>query len=167
MNDTTLGSAFKLPFDGYIVPLEEVPDAVFSSKMMGDGFAIEPTNNTLVSPINGEVVSIFPTKHAIGLKTDQGLELLIHVGLETVNLNGKGFTCLIEEGEKVTQGTPLLKIDLNYIKENAKSLVTPIIFTNLSERGQIQLLKTGYNEQGITNVIELVSKKNSKLIRSN
>ncbi|MEW4277897.1 PTS glucose transporter subunit IIA [Priestia megaterium] len=159
MNDTTLESAFKLPFDGYIVPLEEVPDAVFSSKMMGDGFAIEPTNNTLVSPINGEVVSIFPTKHAIGLKTDQGLELLIHVGLETVNLNGKGFTCLIKEGEKVTQGTPLLKIDLNYIKENAKSLVTPIIFTNLSEHNQIQLLKTGYNEQGITNIIELVSKK--------
>ncbi len=81
MNDTTLGSVFKLPFDGYIVPLEEVPDAVFSSKMMGDGFAIEPTNNTLISPINGEVVSIFPTKHATGLKTDQGLELLIHVGL--------------------------------------------------------------------------------------
>ncbi|AEN88375.1 Phosphoenolpyruvate-dependent sugar phosphotransferase system EIIABC [Priestia megaterium WSH-002] len=159
MNDTTLESAFKLPFDGYIVPLEGVPDAVFSSKMMGDGFAIEPTNNTLVSPINGEVVSIFPTKHAIGLKTDHDLELLIHVGLETVNLNGKGFTCLIKEGEKVTQGTPLLKIDLNYIKENAKSLVTPIIFTNLSEHNQIQLLKTGYNEQGITNIIELVSKK--------
>ncbi|MFE3894149.1 MULTISPECIES: PTS glucose transporter subunit IIA [unclassified Priestia] len=126
---------------------------------MGDGFAIEPTNNILVSPINGEVVSIFPTKHAIGLKTDQDLELLIHVGLETVNLNGKEFTCLIKEGEKVTQGTPLLKIDLNYIKENAKLLVTPIIFTNLSEHNQIQLLKTGYNEQGITNIIELVSKK--------
>ncbi|RBN37347.1 PTS beta-glucoside transporter subunit EIIBCA, partial [Priestia megaterium] len=88
-NYTISESAFILPFDGYIMPLEDVPDAVFSSKMMGDGFAIEPTNNTLVSPINGEVVSIFPTKHAIGLKTDEGLEILIHVGIETVALKGQ------------------------------------------------------------------------------
>ncbi|MFD9629055.1 PTS sugar transporter subunit IIA [Peribacillus muralis] len=158
-SQTSLENDFILPFDGYIKPLEEVPDAVFSSRMMGDGFAIEPTNDILVSPIKGEVVSIFPTKHAICLKTEEGLEILIHVGLETVNLNGEGFTCLVEERQKVTQGTQLLKIDLDYIKENAKSTITPIIFTNLPEDSQIQVLKSGYNEQGTSNTIEITLKK--------
>ncbi|MCK1995160.1 PTS transporter subunit EIIC [Peribacillus muralis] len=158
-SQTSLENDFILPFDGYIKPLEEVPDAVFSSRMMGEGFAIEPTNDILVSPIKGEVVSIFPTKHAICLKTEEGLELLIHVGLETVNLNGEGFTCLVEERQKVTQGTQLLKIDLDYIKENAKSTITPIIFTDLPEDSQIQLLKSGYNEQGTPNTIEITLKK--------
>ncbi|MEG8980375.1 PTS glucose transporter subunit IIA [Priestia megaterium] len=154
-NYTISESAFILPFDGYVMPLEDVPDAVFSSKMMGDGFAIEPTNNTLVSPINGEVVSIFPTKHAIGLKTDEGLEILIHVGIETVALKGQGFTCLVEDGQKIKQGTPLLKLELDYIKENAKSIITPVIFTNLPKETKVELNKTGYFDQGTNNIITL------------
>nr|WP_308416494.1 glucose PTS transporter subunit IIA [Priestia megaterium] len=151
-NYTISESAFILPFDGYVMPLEDVPDAVFSSKMMGDGFAIEPTNNTLVSPINGEVVSIFPTKHAIGLKTDEGLEILIHVGIETVALKGQGFTCLVEDGQKIKQGTPLLKLELDYIKENAKSIITPVIFTNSPKETKVELNKTGYFNQGTNNI---------------
>ncbi|TDB54876.1 PTS beta-glucoside transporter subunit EIIBCA [Bacillus sp. CBEL-1] len=151
----TLESEFELPFDGYVMPLEEVPDAVFSSKMMGDGFAITPTNETLTSPIEGEVVSIFPTKHALGLKTDEGLEILIHVGVETVALKGQGFTCLVEEGQSVKRGTPLLKLDLDYIKENAKSIVTPIIFTNLPKEQTVKINKQGFYNQGTDKVFTL------------
>ncbi|OHR72698.1 permease [Bacillus sp. HMSC76G11] len=147
--------AVVMPFEGEVKPLEEVPDAVFSSKLMGDGFAIEPINNTLVSPIDGEVVSVFPTKHAIGLKSNDGLELLIHVGLETVSLKGEGFTSLAKEGQEVKKGTPLLKIDLDYIKKHAVSTITPVIFTNLAEGTSVKLLKTGYQEQGSAGVIAL------------
>ncbi|MCG3398633.1 glucose-specific PTS transporter subunit IIBC [Staphylococcus massiliensis] len=122
------------PIEGQIVPLSDVPDQVFSDKLMGEGIAIKPITGEVVAPFNGTVELVFPTKHAIGLKSDNGVELLIHFGLETVQLEGKGFEVLVEAGSKVEVGTPLLRVDLEYIREHAKSDITPIIFTNSSER---------------------------------
>ncbi len=147
---------FSLPFEGLVMPLEKVPDQVFSAKLMGDGFAIEPVNDTLYSPISGEVMSIFPTKHAFGLKTDTGLELLIHVGIDTVELKGEGFTTLVNEGERIEPGTPLLQINIDYLKKNATSLVTPVVFTNLPEGKKVEIKKTGYQKQGTKGVIKLL-----------
>ncbi|CAG9620038.1 PTS sugar transporter subunit IIA [Sutcliffiella rhizosphaerae] len=118
------------PITGRLVPLEEVPDPVFAERMMGDGIAIEPTEGTVVSPVNGEIVQFFPTKHAIGIKSETGVEVLIHVGLETVGMKGEGFEGLVNVGDKVSVGTPLLHFDVALIKEKAKSVVTPIILTN-------------------------------------
>ncbi|MGE7879671.1 N-acetylglucosamine-specific PTS transporter subunit IIBC [Peribacillus muralis] len=146
---------FVLPIEGTVLPIEEVPDQVFAMKMMGDGFAIEPANGKLVSPIDGEVLSIFPTNHALGLKMDNGMEILIHVGLDTVKLNGEGFTPLVKEGQRVTKGTPLLDIDLDFVKRNAPSTITPIIFTNLSEGSAVKLQKSGSQKQNTPDIIRL------------
>jgi PTS system glucose-specific IIA component len=121
------------PLNGKVLDITEVPDPVFSQKMMGEGVAIEPTDGQVVSPIDGEVVSVFPTKHAVGLKTKSGLELLIHIGLETVNLNGEGFESFVQAGDKVKRGDKLISFDLGIIKEKATSTITPIIITNTDE----------------------------------
>jgi len=127
------------PLKGEIVPITEVPDQVFAGKMMGDGFAIKPEDGTVLSPANGKVMNIFPTKHAIGIQSDGGKEILIHVGLDTVQLNGEGFHMLIEEGDRVETGQPLMEADLAYIEKNAKSTITPIVFTNLAEGEKLML----------------------------
>ncbi|MCG5102527.1 PTS system trehalose-specific EIIBC component [Oceanobacillus alkalisoli] len=117
------------PLSGKVTALENVPDPTFAEKMMGDGLAIEPTDGKVVSPVNGEVVVTFPTKHAIGLKTESGIEILIHVGLETVHMDGEGFEVHVEQGERVKVGDPLITFDLQLIKERAASHITPIIIT--------------------------------------
>ncbi|SHH42874.1 PTS sugar transporter subunit IIA [Virgibacillus chiguensis] len=129
------------PLNGDILPLEEVPDPVFSQKMMGEGIAIMPSDGKLVSPINGKVVQIPDTKHAIGLVADDGTEILIHVGLETVALKGKGFDVKVQADDTVKLGDLLMDIDLAYIKEHASSTVTPIIITNNTD-GSKQLSYT-------------------------
>ena len=118
------------PIEGKIILLEDVEDQVFSQKLMGDGYAVDITNNTVVSPFDGEVVMTFPTNHAYGLKRDDGLEILIHLGMDTVQLNGAGFECLVEKGDKIKKGDMIAKIDLNYIKEQGKSLISPVIVTS-------------------------------------
>ncbi|MCM3720073.1 PTS sugar transporter subunit IIA [Fictibacillus phosphorivorans] len=118
------------PLTGKIVSIEEVPDPTFSQKMMGDGIAIEPTEGVVVSPVDGEVVQFFHTKHAIGIQSKSGAEILIHVGLETVNMNGEGFDGHVKVGDKVRAGDKLLSFDLDLIKEKAASTVTPIVITN-------------------------------------
>lgn len=118
------------PLNGDIIPLEEVPDPVFNQKMMGEGIAIIPSDGKLVSPVNGKVVQIPDTKHAIGLIADDSTEILIHVGLETVALNGKGFNVKVKAGDEVKTGDVLMDFDLAYIQEHASSTVTPIIITN-------------------------------------
>lgn len=122
------------PINGKIVPLEEVPDAVFSGKMMGDGLAIMPKDGKVYAPIDGEVVLVADTKHAVGLKAKDGTELLIHIGLETVMLKGEGFTTLVKAGDEVKVGEPLVEVDWAYIGEHASSTITPIIVTNSEER---------------------------------
>lgn len=118
------------PLTGEIKSITDVPDPVFSQKMMGDGFAIEPTEGIVESPVDGEIVQVFHTKHAVGIKSNEGVEVLIHVGLETVSLKGEGFEAHVSEGQKVNKGDKLLTFDLNYIKENAKSTITPVVITN-------------------------------------
>ncbi|CAM4038375.1 PTS system glucose-specific transporter subunit IICBA [Bacillus manliponensis] len=147
--------AIAMPIEGRILPITEVPDQVFSGKMMGDGFAIEPTEGTVVSPVNGEIVNVFPTKHAIGIQSEGGKEILIHFGIDTVKLNGEGFEAFVAQGDKVTQGQPLLKVDLAFVKENAPSTITPIVFTNLQEGQQVVMKKKGNIDKGETAVIDI------------
>lgn len=125
------------PLKGKIVPISEVPDPVFSQKMMGDGFAIIPENDIVRSPVDGEVTNIFPTKHAISLKSSDGRELLIHVGLETVSLKGDGFTTLAKDGDKVKKGDRLMKVDFAQIAKRVPSTITSIVFTNLKDGEKI------------------------------
>jgi sugar PTS system EIIA component len=129
------------PLDGEAIPLEEVPDPVFAQKMMGDGLAIIPKNGKVVSPVNGKVVQIFPTKHAVGLVSEEGLEILIHIGLETVELNGKGFEVAVSAGETVKVGDPLLNVDLDYLEQKHKEIVTPIVITNMLDKaGELEYI---------------------------
>ncbi|HDK3987223.1 TPA: PTS transporter subunit IIABC [Staphylococcus aureus] len=132
------------PLTGEVTPLSEVPDQVFSEKMMGDGIAIKPSQGEVRAPFNGKVQMIFPTKHAIGLVSDSGLELLIHIGLDTVKLNGEGFTLHVEEGQEVKQDDLLINFDLDYIRNHAKSDITPIIVT----QGNITNLDFKQGEHG-------------------
>lgn len=122
------------PGVGQIIPLSEVPDKVFSEKMMGDGIGFIPEKGEIIAPFDGTVKTIFPTKHAIGLESDTGIELLIHIGIDTVKLNGEGFESLVNADEPVTQGQPLMKVNLAYLKENAPSIVTPLVITNLDNK---------------------------------
>lgn len=122
------------PGTGHIIPLSEVPDKVFSEKMMGDGIGFVPEKGEIVAPFDGTVKTIFPTKHAIGLESDTGIEVLIHIGIDTVKLNGEGFESLVNVNEPVTQGQPLMKINLAYLKEHAPSVVTPVIITNQGDK---------------------------------
>lgn len=145
------------PLSGEIIDLTEVPDPVFAEKMMGDGFAIKPSDGLVLSPVKGTVHNTFPTKHALGLVSEDGLEVLIHIGLDTVNLKGQGFEMLVTEGDLVDVGTPLLKVDLPYIEANAKSSITPIVFTNLE--GQTLDIKKGLAEAGKTLVCVVEPRK--------
>jgi glucose PTS system EIICBA or EIICB component len=146
---------FVAPITGEIKDITEVPDQVFSGKMMGDGFAILPTEGTIVSPVDGKVVNVFPTKHALGLESKNGREVLIHVGIDTVKLEGKGFEALVKEGDQVEAGQPLLEVDLDFIKENAPSIMTPIVFTNLKEGQQVTLEKTGKVNRNDEDIIKI------------
>lgn len=121
------------PMSGKIIDITEVPDPVFSQKMVGDGFAVEPTSGEVLAPVSGTLVQLFPTKHAFGILTQSGLEVLVHVGIDTVDLKGKGFEALAEVGSVVTAGTPILKVDLAVLSENGKSTTTPVVITNMAE----------------------------------
>lgn len=145
---------FEMPITGDLIPLSEVPDEAFSSGIMGPGFGIHPTDGTVYAPFDGRVVMIFPTKHAIGLKSDTGVEILIHVGLDTVKLNGEGFEMIVSEGQLIQRGDPLLKVDFKNIKDKVPSIVTPIVFTSLIGR-EVTLEKSGFQRAGSTNIISI------------
>ena len=130
---TVEGETIYAPLKGRTIPLDEVPDQVFSDKLMGDGLAIYPDNGEVVAPFDGTVELVFPTKHAIGLKSESGVEVLIHFGLETVGLQGEGFTVHVDSGDTIVKGQLLMTVDLDYIKTHAKSDITPIIVTNSGE----------------------------------
>ena len=136
------------PFDGNAAELETAPDEGFAGKMMGDGAVVEPTEDTVKAPVDATVSFVFPTKHAIGLETEDGMEMLLHIGIDTVKLNGEGFEVLVEEGAKVKKGDALIKIDLEYIKNHAPSLVSPILCTDLSDNQKIRMVKTGKIKAG-------------------
>lgn len=136
------------PVTGVAADLSTAPDEAFAGRMMGDGAVVTPEDAIVRAPEDGEVCFVFETKHAIGFRTDSDLGLLIHVGIDTVKLNGQGFEVYVENGQKVKKGDPLLKLDLAYIKENAPSLATPVLCTELEDNQKIRLLKSGAIEAG-------------------
>src|SRR5215213_8577496 len=118
------------PLSGQIWPLERIPDPVFAQKMVGDGLSIDPSSTVLVAACDGEVMSLHAAGHAVTLRTSEGLELLMHVGIDTVTLKGKGFKPLVKVGDKVKAGTPLIEFDLDFLATHAKSLLTQIVIVN-------------------------------------
>lgn len=121
---------FISPMQGRLMPLTEVEDQVFSQGLMGDGFAVELKDGQVLAPFSGEVVMTFPTKHAYGLRREDGLEVLIHIGMDTVQLNGEGFESYVQQGDQVIQGQVLAKVDIDYVLSQGKSVVSPVVFTS-------------------------------------
>lgn len=132
-DETDKNLAIKSPMNGNYVPLEEIPDPVFAEKMMGEGFGIEPTDGVVAAPVSGVIMQVFPTNHAIGIKTDNGIEVLIHIGLETVAMEGKGFEGFVSEGDRVETGDKLVTFDIDLVKKEANSTISPVIITNSDE----------------------------------
>ena len=131
------------PITGLAADLSTAPDEAFAQKMMGDGAVVTPEDPYVRAPEDGEVAFVFDTKHAIGFVTDSGISLLIHVGIDTVKLNGEGFEALVESGQTVKKGEPMLKLDLDYLKEHASSVTSPVLCTELEDNQRIRLLKDG------------------------
>jgi phosphocarrier protein FPr/phosphocarrier protein len=126
------------PFDGWLSPLDDVPDAVFAQRLLGDGLAIDPLDGTLHAPADGTVVSLHAAGHAITLRLDGGVEVLMHIGLETVRLGGEGFVAHVRSGDRVTAGQPLITVDLGVVAPRVKSLVTPIVLTETAGHAVIE-----------------------------
>ncbi len=136
------------PMNGLVRKIEEAPDEAFSEKMMGDGVIIEPTDGVVYAPEDGTVTMIFDTKHAVGFETDSGIELLIHVGIDTVNLGGKGFNPIVKVGQHLKKGEVLMNFDLEQIRSTAKAMSTPVICTDLTEGQKLSVLKYGEIKTG-------------------
>ncbi|KGP71635.1 glucose-specific PTS transporter subunit IIBC [Pontibacillus yanchengensis] len=146
---------FVSPLTGNVMSISDVPDEVFSGKMMGDGFAIHPTDGEIVSPVDGKVLNVFPTKHALGLLAEDGTEILIHFGIDTVSLKGEGFESFVEEGDEVKQGQTLMKVDIESVQEQVPSIVTPIVFTNLVEGQEVQVQQEGSVSKGQKDIVKI------------
>ncbi|VEA78300.1 pts system, N-acetylglucosamine-specific IIABC component [Salmonella enterica subsp. arizonae] len=121
------------PITGEVVALDQVPDEAFASKAVGDGVAVKPTDKTVVSPAAGTIVKIFNTNHAFCLETEKGAEIVVHMGIDTVALNGQGFKRLVEEGAEVTAGQPVLELDLDFLNANARSMISPVVCSNIDD----------------------------------
>jgi PTS system glucose-specific IIA component len=126
------------PVDGQVVEIENVDDEVFSTKMVGDGVAVIPMSDTFCAPIDGTISKIFSTNHAYSVRNDKDLEVMVHIGLETVALKGEGFERLANEGDMVKAGDPVIRADLAYIREHAKDIVTPVIISEESDVKEIE-----------------------------
>ena len=141
-------TVIRSPMTGTVIPLEEVPDEAFAGAMMGDGAAIVPTDGIVQAPADGEVTFVFPTKHAVGFRTDVGHEMLIHVGIDTVSLSGDGFEAFVSDGDHVRAGEPLLKVDIRKIGDRVPSMASPVLFTDLAENMEVRGLKKGQIHAG-------------------
>lgn len=146
------------PITGDVVALAQVPDEAFASKAVGDGVAIRPTGKIVVAPANGVVVKIFNTNHAFCLETEAGAEVVVHMGIDTVALNGQGFTRLVEEGETVTAGQPILELDLAYLNANARSMISPVVISNMDDYSGLATLATGTVVAGESMLYEIQAK---------
>ncbi|NGM82956.1 PTS transporter subunit EIIC [Paenibacillus sp. 7124] len=143
------------PVNGELLDITQVPDAVFSQKMTGDGFAFLSSDGKIASPVYGKVFNVFPSKHAIGIMSDGGKEVLVHIGVNTVKLKGQGFTVLVEEGDLVAAGQPIMEVDLEYVKAHAPSVISPVIFSNLPEGSAVTLKKPGKVSIGDKDIITI------------
>jgi len=138
------------PITGEAAELSETPDEVFSNKMLGDGAAVTPIDNIVRAPEDGEVAFVFDTKHAIGFMTESGISLLIHVGIDTVKLAGQGFEVFVENGQKVKKGEPMMKLDLDFLRTHAPSIMSPVICSEMEDNQKVRVLKTGDIQAGET-----------------
>jgi len=145
------------PVSGEVVALEAVPDEAFASQAVGEGLAIRPTGKTVVAPAAGTVVKIFDTNHAFCLETSSGVEIVVHMGLDTVALGGKGFTRLVEEGATVAAGQPVLEMDLDFLNASARSMISPVVISNSEDFAGLTLLATGQVVAGETPLYEVKS----------
>ena len=136
------------PIDSTVIPLEQLPDETFAAVILGPGCGIEPTGDTVFAPFDGRVVSVASTLHAIGLKSDEGIELLIHIGMDTITLRGSGFTLLVQEGQTVRAGTPLLRVDLDVIRAAGLSTESAVIVTNADDLPALHLTADGIVSTG-------------------
>lgn len=152
--DEFIATDFVMPVTGELIPLSEVPDEAFASGMMGPGFGIKIENGEIKSPVDGKIMMIFPTKHAIGIVADNGLEVLIHIGLDTVKLDGQGFETMVEVSQIVQRGDTLIKVDLDYVSKHALSTVTPVVLTNAQGK-EVTLLKQGTQLAETASIIDL------------
>ncbi|CAI0877843.1 PTS N-acetyl glucosamine transporter subunit IIABC [Serratia quinivorans] len=143
------------PVTGEVVALDQVPDEAFASKAVGDGLAIRPTDKTVVAPADGTIVKIFNTNHAFCLETDKGAEIVVHMGIDTVALNGQGFKRLVEEGAEVKAGQPILELDLEFLNANARSMISPVVVSNSDDYAGLTALATGSVVAGQTKLFEI------------
>ncbi len=146
------------PITGEVVALEQVPDEAFASKAVGDGIAVKPTDNIVVAPAAGTVVKIFNTNHAFCLETDNGAEIVVHMGIDTVALEGKGFKRLVEEGAQVKAGEPILEMDLAFLNANARSMISPVVCSNSDDYSALVIQATGNVVAGQTPLFEIKGK---------
>lgn len=146
------------PITGDVVALDQVPDEAFASKAVGEGVAIRPTDKTVVSPANGTIVKIFNTDHAFCLETETGAEIVVHIGIDTVKLNGEGFARLVEEGATVVAGQPVLELDLAYLNANARSMISPVVVSNIDDYAGISVLAGGTVVAGQSPLFEVRGK---------
>jgi glucose-specific phosphotransferase system IIA component len=133
----------KAPVSGEVLNIEEVPDETFAQKFLGEGIAINPSEGVVYSPVDGKIAQLFKTNHAVGIVTDNGVEILIHIGIDTVQMNGKGFKAFAKQGDNVKIGDKLIEFDIDLIKKEAKSIITPVVITNSQEIKRIDILKKG------------------------
>lgn len=132
------GTILKAPLTGKVVPIEEVPDPVFADKVVGDGLAIDPTGNVMVAPCDGVIGKIFETNHAFSMETSSGVELFVHFGIDTVELKGEGFKRIAKEGQQIKMGEPVVEVDLALLKEKARSIITPIVISNMDDVSRLE-----------------------------
>ena len=157
-NNSVVVEALVSPITGDIVALDQVPDEAFASKAVGDGVAVKPTAKTVVSPAAGTIVKIFNTNHAFCLETAKGAEIVVHMGIDTVALDGKGFTRLVEEGAEVTAGQPVLELDLDFLNANARSMISPVVCSNIDDFGGLIVKAQGQVVAGETPLYEIKGK---------
>ncbi len=142
------GTFIASPINGELMTLAQVPDETFASKVLGDGFAIKPTDGVVYAPVDGKIAQLFRTNHAVGILTDEGLEVLIHVGIDTVKMNGQGFNAFVKKGDVVLRGQKLLEFDLDLVRSQAKSDITPIVITNMDKVSGLKLQGNGQIKSG-------------------
>ncbi|ENU1228231.1 MULTISPECIES: PTS glucose transporter subunit IIA [Providencia] len=142
------------PLSGEIVNIEDVPDVVFAEKIVGDGIAIKPAGNKIVAPVDGTIGKIFETNHAFSIESDDGIELFVHFGIDTVELKGEGFKRIAEEGQTVKKGDLIIEFDLALLEEKAKSVLTPVVISNMDEIKELNKL-TGSVTVGETVVMRI------------
>ena len=131
------------PITGISANLDTAADEAFASRMMGDGAIVTPTDEIVVAPDDGEIIFVFDTKHAVGFTTKDGISMIIHIGIDTVKLGGQGFSVLVKAGDKMKKGDTIMKLDLEYLKQNAPSVASPVICTELADNQKIRLVAEG------------------------